>query len=273
MFKFSLLTWLLFLSIGLKTATHFLPVSTTLSHGMSGMIPDILLLRIIIMVVTTVKNYRVLAQAQPEQDFMERIPAALQGVISVEKAREMLSSEIAVVYYMLTGKKSHQDKYSFSYHRFGGVISVYIVFIFLLLMEGAGTTILLHKLSVPIVERILLMLSVYSIIFLIAHIRAMKLRPVTVTDDALILRYGLLTTITVPFSQIIKIERDKKTYHKHPGTIKLALLSALEQHNMKLELAAPMEIRLLFKKKSGIRTICFRVDEQDQFCGVLKCTC
>ncbi|WP_343674965.1 hypothetical protein [Chitinophaga sp.] len=270
MLKFSWLTWLLILSVALKALSHFLPVNTVLSHALSGMIADILLLRVIIMVVTTVKKYRILAQEQPEQDFMERIPAALQGVISVDKAREMLSSEIAVVYYMLTGTKSPQDKYSFSYHKFGGIISVYIVFIFLLFIEGAATTILLHKLSLPIVERILLVLSVYSIIFLIAHIRAMQLRPVTVHEDTLVLRYGLLTTITIPVSNILKIETDKKSYNKRPEAVKLALLSALEQHNMKLELVAPIELKLLFKKKTGIRIIYFRVDVQEQFCVMIQ---
>jgi|GEM_PF-6890940 len=63
----------------------------------------------------------------------------------------------------------------------------------------------------------------------------------------------------------------KKSYRQQPAAVKLSLLSALEQHNMKPELAEPMEIKLLFKKKPGIRTIYFRVDEQEQFCEVSKC--
>lgn len=270
MLKFSWLTWLLILSIALKIFLHFLPLNSTPSHGMSGMILDIVLLRIIIMAVSTTRNYRLLAQQNPEQDFLERIPAALQGVISAQKVREMLSSEIAVLYYMLTGKKQPLDKYSFSYHKYGGTIAVYVVFIFLLLIEGAGTAILLHKLRVPMVERTLLLLSVYSIFFLIAHIRAMKLRPITVNEETLVLRYGLLTTIHIPLDNILLLEKDKKIYNKRPDAIKLSLLSAMEQHNMQLELKDPMSLKILFKKKTGIRSIYFRIDEQAQFCEVLK---
>lgn len=271
MFKISWLTWLLILSVALKVLTHYLPVHSTLSHAASGMVLDVLLLRIIMMVVTTVKNYRLLAHEYPEQDFMERIPAALHGVISVDKVRDMLSSEIAVMYYMVAGRKSPLHKHSFSYHKFGGIISVYVVFIFLLLIEGAGTALLLHKLTVPVVDNTLALLSIYSILFLIAHIRAMKLRPVTINDNFLVIRYGLLTTINIRLNNILTLEKEKRSYRQQPAAIKLSLLSALEQHNMKLELAEPMEIKLLFKKKPGIRTIYFRVDEQEQFCEVIKC--
>ncbi|MFB6454265.1 hypothetical protein ACE38W_03255 [Chitinophaga sp. Hz27] len=269
--KYSLLTFLLLLSIGLKVTSYILLFQTDnhryaiLNHVMSAVIIGVLSIRLIFIIRKTRKNYFSLRHSTPHEDFFERIPMALKGIITVDKVREMLSAEIAVMYYLYSGKTSTSN-HPFTYHKFGGVIAVYIVFIFLLIIEATGTTILLHKLSAPIPEKILFVLSIYSIIFLVAHIRAMKLRPIIINDDTLTIRYGLLTSVKIPLHSIKEIRTDKKTYPKgQPGKVKLALLSSLEQHNMLLELTTPIDLKLLFKRKKNIKEIYFRVDDQQAF--------
>ncbi|NIG56641.1 hypothetical protein [Chitinophaga sp. Cy-1792] len=270
--SFRWLSFLLVLSLSLKISAFLLKLqfhsaqSILLNHYLSAAVMLVLVIRIAMIVKQTVHNYNTLSKAAPADDFLEKMPVALKGVISGEKPRELLASEIGVMYYLYKG---NQPAKGFSYHRFGGITAVYIVFIFLLLIEGAGTTILLHKLAPPVIERSLLLLSIYSVLFLIAHIRAMKQRPILLTSEYLQLRYGLLTSVRIPWTAIKEVAMNKKTFTKGNGNIKLALLSAMEQHNMRLELHMPVSVKLLFKEKKNIAHIYFRVDDQQEFINSL----
>lgn len=230
----------------------------------------LVVVRIVFMTVNIVKHYRLLKKTRPESDFSELIATSMSGAIRSETARNMFSSEIAVFYYLIYKWRSPVISNGFSYYRQNGILSLYGISIVILIVELFATGLLFSRLENKIYERVLLLLSIYSILFIIAHIKAMMFRPVTIDADSIHLRYGLVANVRIDLQNIQSISAFNRSFIKNKESVKLALLSVLEPHNVLVELKEPIDVRLLFKKKTGIKKICFRIDEKDKFLAVLS---
>ncbi|RBL93854.1 hypothetical protein DF182_15285 [Chitinophaga flava] len=231
---------------------------------LSGLMADLLLLRVIIMIHGTVKHYRMLRESRPCEDFPELLLPALQQVITNGKISRMLATESTLMYYAFFKWKKEENAPVTSWYARKGLAAVYGIFIFLFLLEMAGMGLLVSRLHYPVLDRILLAAGAYSIVFLVAHLKAVLSRPVQVDATGIYLRYGIVSSVYIPFAQMAAIH-DYRKAKPDSHTVHFSLLKAFEPCNLLLELKQPLSLHLLFKHKPAVRQIAFRLDDAEGF--------
>jgi len=80
-----------------------------------------------------------------------------------------------------------------------------------IVIETIGIHWWLHEKSM-VLSILLLILNVYSVLFFIADIQAVRLNPIYATNDALYLSLGLMKRTTIRFANIEKIEKDPEKF-------------------------------------------------------------
>ncbi|MHA4806553.1 hypothetical protein ACX0G9_00530 [Flavitalea flava] len=220
-------------------------------------------------------------------DFLVHCRAILQTVIGNEKITNIISSEIAVLYYSLIGIKDTtiDNKTAFSSYKKNGVTLLLSVFISLFLIETTGTH-FLFAIWNQTIAWIFTGLSLYTCLQLFGHIRAIKARPTRLTNKGLEIRNGLAGDAILDFADVERIEMYTKPItekskiisdeHKFSEDeqgvyfVKMALIKNLEPHNILIWLKRPVSVTRLFgiRKTTGI-ILCF-VDQPREFLEAVK---
>jgi hypothetical protein len=99
---------------------------------------------------------------------------------------------------------------------------------------------------------------------LLAHIRAIKARSIELKSNSLVIYNGLAGEAHISYSNIERIEKSKKI-PANKKVEKIALLDALEAHNMIIYLKEPISIFKVFGLKREADTVIFYVDKHDTF--------
>ena len=198
-------------------------------------------------------------------DFLTHCRLMMKEVTGNEKAGNILSSEIAVFYYALGGRKYRNIDYlqTFSNYRENGIILVLGSFLCLFMMETIGVHFLL-ALWKPVVAWVFTILSLYTCLQLFAHIRAIRSRPTRIGASALELHNGLAADVTIEFDNIEKIVFTKK---KPDGgeQVRLALLNGLEPHNVVIWLRKAIIVTKIFGIQKKADVIVFHIDRPKEF--------
>lgn len=94
----------------------------------------------------------------------------------------------------------------FTYHQKDGAQSNLLGFIFLITVELPIAHILLHFFWSPLAANIITALTLFSLVFFIAEYRAYGKRPISLTANALIIRYGIYQPLVIPLSKIAAVK-------------------------------------------------------------------
>lgn len=184
---------------------------------------------------------------------------APKGVASV------LTSELAVLYYgILSWKKRPLKNNEFSYHKNSGTLTLLIALIFIIGIETFVLHILLAKWN-TIVAFVVSGISIYTALQLFGFMKSMAKRPITLTKDALFLRYGIMGEATIPIQQIDSIDLSNKPLEEHPMNRKLSFLGEMEQHNIVIKLKNTNTLQSLYGMTKAYQTLAFYVDDPKGF--------
>ena len=96
------------------------------------------------------------------------------------------------------------DKHFYS-HLKDGVQSFLQGFVFLIIFEIPLVHLLLHFIWSPMAANIITALTLFSLVYFIAEYRAIEKRPVSVTHNSLIVRYGLSNPLIINLSEISSV--------------------------------------------------------------------
>lgn len=198
-------------------------------------------------------------------DFLIHCRTVMFQVLGNEKLANIVSSEIAVVYYAFFSSKGKSIDYKtkFTSYKENGLPLILGVILSIFLIETTGVHFLLSLWSKPIAW-IITGLSLYTCIQLFAHIRAVKARPIIINTDSFEVHNGLAGDAYVQLDNIEKIEMS----NKKPGdreSIKISLLKGLENHNIVVYLKTPIEVTKIFGIKKQTDTVLFFVDKPKVF--------
>jgi len=187
-----------------------------------------------------------------------------------EKAANIISSEIGVLYYAFLGRKDKKIDYQtkFTSYKENGIILVLATFLFIFLIETTGVHLLLNVWNSKAAWTVTI-LSLYTCIQLYAHIKAIKARPVLLCDDLLEIHNGLAGDAVINYNNIEKIELSNKIPCGR-NTIKIALIKGFENHNCIIYLEQPVEVTKIFGVKRKSDTILFFVDRSKDFLTALN---
>ncbi|MFD2565418.1 hypothetical protein [Aquimarina rubra] len=174
-------------------------------------------------------------------------------------------TEIAVFYYgFIYWKKRKINENEFSYHKDSGTISLLIAIIFIVAIETFVLHILLQKWNIT-VAWILTFLSIYSGIQLLGFLKSMSKRPISIKDDKLYLRYGIMNETTIDLKSIESIEISSKDLELNTETRKLSFLGELESHNVVIRLKEENTLIGLYGIKRKYKNLALHIDNKNEF--------
>lgn len=174
-------------------------------------------------------------------------------------------TEIAVFYYgFIYWKKRALNDNEFSYHKNSGSISLLIAIIFIVAIETVVLHILLAKWS-HTAAWILTCLSIYSGTQIFGFLKSMIKRPISIEDNKLYLRYGIMSESTIDLKKIASIEISSKDIEKDEETRKLSFLGELESHNIIIKLKTEHTLIGLYGVKRNFKVLALHVDDKVKF--------
>ena len=135
----------------------------------------------------------------------------------------LLSFEARAWTYLLFGKHIKPTQfcgnYHFGCHKKDGTESNMLGFILLIAFEIPIAHVVIHFLWSPLAAYVITGLTALSLVFFIAEYRAISKRPISLTNEEIIIRYGIYQPLTIAFTEI-KTVRPNDTFIKRGENVK-----------------------------------------------------
>ncbi len=223
-------------------------------------------------IITTYNNAKktALSAGITSIDFLPFCREILNNITGSKKMGNIIASEIAVLYYAFSFKKSVaiDNEIRFSYHKKNGILLVLGTVLSLFVIETAGMHFVFGIWS-KTVAWVLTLFSAYSCLQLFAHMRSIIARPIHFGENFLELHNGLVGDAIIPYAQIENFELSKK--EPIQGSIqKLVLLKGIEGHNCIIHLSETITITRMFGIEKKCNKILFNCDQPKLFEETLK---
>lgn len=208
------------------------------------------------------KSYKTQNQAAP--DFYTAFRQATREVI-LGAAATFLVTEVATIYYgFLHWRKRRLAEHEFSYHKNSGTVAILAVLIFLVLIETFVIHLLLQLWS-PLAAWILTGVSLYSLVQIFGILRSLSKRPISIENEQLELRYGILGEVSIPLANIDSVELSTKSIQQDKQIRKLSPLGDLESHNILIHLKNEGSLKGFYGMEKTFTTIALYVDDKQRF--------
>ena len=209
-----------------------------------------------------VKKYKELKGHSP--DFYEAVKSTCYEILP-QKLVLPFATEVAVIYYGFIHWKNRKLKHNeFSYHKRSGTTALFGALILIIAIETIALHLLLERWN-TVVAWILSGLSIYTAIQILGFAKSLSQRPISIAENSLILRYGILNETEIPLSDIDKIELSRKPLDKEELTQKLSPLGELESHNVIIHLNNDNEVTGLYGIRKNFRKIGLHIDKPNDF--------
>ena len=153
--------------------------------------------------------FAIKASLTKEQDPDLAISKPIEKFLGKGAISSLLSFEARVWTYALFPKKIKQQNFTgdrhFSCHKKDGAQSNQLGFILIILFELPVMHLLLHFLWSPIAANFTTALTLLGLVFFIAEYRAIAIRPVSILQDRVIVRYGVWNPLRITLSEIAHV--------------------------------------------------------------------
>jgi hypothetical protein len=194
-------------------------------------------------------------------DLLDNMRDGAAAVLPIPPVANLLATELAVLYYALFSWRAQPHVPSgakaFSMHKRGGHADLLFALAIATLVELVPVHLLLHHWS-PVLAWMVSGLTVYAAIWIAGVARSFELRPVLVSDDYLIVRYGLLFRLKIPRSAIREIRK---------GTDRRAdaVLPRRSSPDLSIQLTVPLIAELALGLRKRIECLALAVDDVPGF--------
>ncbi|MBL1081026.1 hypothetical protein JK359_03390 [Streptomyces actinomycinicus] len=144
---------------------------------------------------------------------------------------------------------------AFGYVRGQGAMMLGLAFV--CVVETVGMAVLLR--GVPVAHEVMLVLDVYTVLFLTGLHAACAVRPHVLTPDALRVRYGAHVDLRIPLASIGAVRRETRTTHEPAeGTLDLAVGS---RTTVTLELTEPLVHTSVLGRRKRVSVVRLYADD------------
>ncbi|MFH9659749.1 hypothetical protein ACH4NF_05030 [Streptomyces sp. NPDC017248] len=128
---------------------------------------------------------------------------------------------------------------------------------FVCLVETVGVAVMLR--DMPLAHDVMLVLDIYTVLFVVALHAAGAVRPHVLTADALRVRYGAQVDLRIPRTAIAAVRRETRMTHEPaPDALDLAVGS---QTTVTLELAEPVVHTTVLGRRRRVRVVRLYADD------------
>lgn len=206
-------------------------------------------------------------------DVIERLRSAFERELKPPFVARAASFELGVFIFAFIKwrrpKPPSANFETFAYHRANGSVQLLAVLLFLLAAETIIVHILLAMWS-PTAAWVVTALSIYFAIQVFAHLNALLLRPILVTENELLLRCGILGDAMIRLDHIYSADKAvSQTDDKIPSAI-LTPLGQMSQPNVTIHLSTETKLNGIYGIAKPIKTVSFRVDEPERFIAAVR---
>ncbi len=199
------------------------------------------------------------------QDDYSVITNELQKSIKFKKLGKIIAFEICSFYYCFikwSNNKTSENQYGGFEN--SGVSAIYIG----LMLASIAEAVTVHMLLISRSKNaaiVFLILHIYVLINLTGQLKAIIFRRHLITDEKIIIQYGLFNSLEIPINAIEKISKFEGDYEKSNELVKFALLGKLEPHNVKIECKNNIEVSLPFGIVKKPKSILLYIDDVNEF--------
>ena len=174
-------------------------------------------------------------------------------------------NELGVLYYgFIFWKKRQLASNEFTYHKDSGMIALLLALIMVIIIETFAIHILIAKWNFTIAW-VLTFLSIYSAIQIFGFLKSMIKRPITIEDNKLHLRYGIMSATTITLENIESIAISSDSITTNNKIIKLSVFGELEAPNIIIHLKKENILFGLYGIKKKYKILHFYVDNKTNF--------
>ena len=208
------------------------------------------------------KTYQTLGQQSA--DVLENLRETLSREFPIKSAVNALTYEIAGFYYALIGWKARRGTGAFTSYEKNGVVAMLAVLGFLTAVE----TLVLHVLLAGwngALAWILTFVSLYFLFQLVAHGKAVYLRPIEIADGKIFVRCGLFGDATIELRNIESIEIVTQGLNGEKNAVRLSPLGKLTPPNVRISLRENAVLNGIYGIRKPFKTIFLSLDEAEKF--------
>lgn len=203
------------------------------------------------------------------------LPTAVEKRVGNHILLRVLASEFLMFYYAFASWKKQPptgDAY-FSLHKKSSLIAFYIMLIHAIVIETAALHWLIHEKSV-IVSVIMLLLNIYTVIFFIGDIQAIRLSPLLVQQDKIFVSLGLGKRLIIPMKEIKDIKWGKEAEEEKINEKETIFFIAKDFETLPphciIEFNKPLDVNLFLGLKKTYTKAAIRLDEPERFRSVIE---
>jgi hypothetical protein len=199
--------------------------------------------------------------ATEDGDVPTRIAQITRQLFGDGAVAGFVALEISSVYYGLFCWKKPAAP-GFTIYKRSGWDSVLVCILVLLAAESIGVHLLIQMWSVR-TAWVVTLLDLYGAIWLLGDYHAMRLRPITIDEESLHVRFGFRWNISIPLTTIASIEpiRSESDW-KRKGVLKVALL---DEPRLLVRLEAPAIATGLAGIRKTIDAVAILPDDLEEF--------
>ncbi len=209
-----------------------------------------------------IRAYRAAYAREPY--FWRSVRAAMQSLGAVG---ELLLAELNLLRYAGLGwwaaPETSAHATAFSSHRDSGFTALVATATLVLTIETACVHLLALRWC-PALAPWLFLLDGYGVVLLVAHIHAVRLRPVLLTPDELLLRVGFVWELVVPRTELVAARVLSDAPAANPNVLNLAKL-LFAAPNLLLTFAEPVVVGGPYGIRRPARHVAVYLDQPRQF--------
>ncbi|WBO84526.1 hypothetical protein [Hymenobacter yonginensis] len=207
---------------------------------------------------------------QYSADIVENLHAAFTAVF--RRAWAPLVSELAMFRYALLSWRARPEvgpgQQAFSTSRESGFRALLLTVMGVSVVEMVVAHLLLSRWNAT-AALVALLLSAYTLLFLLAHLRAVPLRPVLLDGRRLIVRTGFMWRLEVPAEAVLRLQllSDTPAPRRHLLNLAKPLLTA---PNVLLTFSQPVAVAGLYGLRRTVWQVALYVDDRAAFARQLQ---
>ncbi|MEL6924526.1 MAG: hypothetical protein AAFO94_10805 [Bacteroidota bacterium] len=254
-------------------ATSYLLPAEQQAHIVDYRKPLLLLIELSVLSILLF-NFRKISQKykaarKQHRHFLEAVELGISEVYPPLFTSIMLT-EVSMFYYLFGRRPSPSSAVLFfSYHRRSGIVSALAVLMAVMVMEAWVIHYVLFRWSV-VLAWVLTILSVYTLLQLVATCRAVVLNPIRITDEYLLLQYAFWRKATIPIKQIKEIELSRKPVEESDELVRFSPFAPLEGHRLLIHLHESAHISGAYGYQKDAVTIALFVDDPKGFKSAME---
>ncbi|RJS60269.1 hypothetical protein [Bacillus sp. PK3_68] len=169
-------------------------------------------------------------------------------------------------------QKAPESDRHFTAHRQTSVLAFNVMLIHAVVLETVGVHWMIHSMN-PVIAWVMVVLNIYTVLFFIGEIQAIRLNPIVVEADKITVPIGLVKRITATKENIFSIRRTEEgEYNEKDQDAFHGVYADMEkgEPQVVIELKQPATVHYIYGFTKKAKRIYLRLDQPEEFLAAVE---